>query len=200
MNPTTRERILLTLRAAVLFFAGAGVATFVVVGVMSNSQSAPVQTITAAPPLENTEPAEITIVPSAKALDPVAVELVPGSKGNQYDATYRCKEGYQVIQVPVGKTEWKDGSKFTLDEERPYYGQERVIFKVTLSNEWIASGIINTAAHNKAPNLYPQHKLFVNMPAGSTASWPFQTRAYANNYETVGITDITVCLAPAPKG
>jgi hypothetical protein len=163
------------------------------------SASAPAAN-TSPPPAVSTPP---TTPPKASpaADDGTGAELQPGSKGNEYDRSYRCKAGFESVQVPVGKTVQKDGAVYTLDEKRASYGdQTSVTFHVKLAaNVSAPTLIVNTGAHNLGVAVYPQSLINAALQAGGTGDWTFQTGAYAENYRGAGITDVTACTLSKKK-
>jgi hypothetical protein len=163
--------------------------------------SAPV-TVTAAPapaPATNTPP---TTQPKAvQAADNTpAAELVPGSKGYGSGATYTCKQGTTPLQVVTGKTAQKDGTTLSLKEDLSSLNstdQFSVSLHVQLDKAAVAPTlIINTAAHNQAPESYAQRLFEVWLQPGTSGDYRFLTLSYADNYTSEGITDITACIRP----
>ncbi len=171
-------------------------------GSATPTASAPVTVTVTAAPATATPPANQPKVMKAVDNGPAA-ELVPDSKGDTWDASYRCKEGFVPVQVAVGKTTQKDGATLSLTEERHRdYGyatyntdQISVTLHVKLDNYVYAPTlIINTGAHGAQPYLYPQHLFQASLQPGGANDYNFFTLAYTPaHYEDDGITDVTVC-------
>jgi hypothetical protein len=181
---TKRSLAILLFVAALLGGLTAGGLSLLVQGSTPSASAPAVSTPPTTPP---------KAIPAADASN--GAELQPGSKGNEFDRSYRCKAGFESVQVPVGKTVQKDGATYTLDEKRASYGdQTSVGFHVKLADGVSAPTlIVNTAAHNMDVAIYPQFLIKAALQAGGTGDWTFQTGAFAANYRGAGITDVTAC-------
>ena len=111
---------------------------------------------------------------------------------------YACKQGYESLQIPVGKTVQRDGSTVSLSEKRPaefLADQQSVQLSIKLSaTDSVPSVIINTGAHKKRPDLWPQSTLKLDLKKGGSGTYTLLSSAYAENYTVDGITDITLCI------
>lgn len=134
--------------------------------------------------------------PAIPAESVAVVQLEGTGEDQPKKAAYRCAAGYAPIQVPVGKTVQADGATYELKETRPEYStdQESVKLRIQLPVGVSApSAIVNTAAHNRMPELYPQYKLEIALNAGGKGDYILLTRGYADVFTSVGITDVTIC-------
>ena len=131
------------------------------------------------------------------SLDAGAAEVIPGTGPSLINVAYRCKANFTSVQVPMGDTK-QNGAIYHLEQFKGEDGlQHHVIFKVTLPAGVAAPTIIvNTSAHNYAPDTYGNKALQVALEPGATGEYPLETSVYADNYISKGgITDITVCMA-----
>ena len=111
-------------------------------------------------------------------------------------SSYTCTVGFMPVQVPLGQTIQSNGASFTLGETRGTAGiyQETAEVSVTLPANVVApTMIVNTAAHNMAPNVYPQYPLQIALEVGGTGNYTLVPGAYTDNFTEVGITDVTFC-------
>jgi hypothetical protein len=149
----------------------------------------------------NVTDATITPTPKKKAPDlSRPVVLTAGEEDSTSERAYKCGSGLETVRLPTGKSIERDGSSFSLTDKpakrKVYEDQESVKLTLKLGkNESLPAIIVNTAAHEKAPDLYPQTARAVNIQPGGKAKFVFRTSAFADNYENLGITDITLCLS-----
>lgn len=147
----------------------------------------------ATPPPAVASTGTVTQIP----LDAGAAEAIPGTGSAPMRVAYRCKANFMSVQVPTGGTS-QNGATYHLEQFKGEDGlQHHVIFKVTLPAGVEAPTIIvNTSAHNYAPDTYGNKVLQVALEPGATGEYSLETSAYADNYISMGgITDITVCMA-----
>lgn len=122
-----------------------------------------------------------------------------GELDDGYDRTYACAASQTTFPITVGvPVKLPDGTSFTLTETNPdraaYENQEGVVLEVTTGARlYVGALIIDTMAHAKRADLYPQAAVKVDVAPSETASFPFRTSTYSANYNTTGITKITVC-------
>ena len=155
-------------------------------------------------PVKGTEPTPKvnTVAPSRRADTSPAVDaiaLISGSENDEYDRIYACTDGYQPLDVAVGKVVSPSaGTQFELTESRDAADyQSSITAKVSLGTKYSLGGVIVvTAAHEHYPTLYPEFKLLVVLDPQGSATFTLQSGAYVENYNDVGISHLTFCVKP----
>jgi len=124
------------------------------------------------------------------------VQLIDGKEGTEYGKTYACKESFESLQVPVGQTAQQDGTTVTLSQTSgsSYDTVQTLEIKVA-GPASVPAIIVNPVAHGKAPQLYPETVLKINLKIGGSGKYQLIADAFADNYVSDGIADVTLCLA-----
>jgi hypothetical protein len=130
---------------------------------------------------------------------PVGYVQTSGTPDDRYVRSYRCAAGYQPVDMPIGKKTELDGTSISVVAKmagpESYDDQISVTVHAKLGlHQSLAAVIINTGAHNRAPDLYPQSVITPTVAPGGTVDFTLATAAYAENYSHEGITNITFCL------
>ena len=142
----------------------------------------------------------ITTVPKSLSFErstPSGVVMLTGKPDDNYRRTYACASGTTTLVVPVGRTVSHKGTVVTIKGNVGTYSdpQGSVTLVMTAGpGATIPAVFVDTRAHDKRPDLYPQTAHKVGLTSGSSVSYVLSPYDYTNNYEDEGITQITACV------
>lgn len=130
------------------------------------------------------------------------IKRTMGVPGDQYEGEFVCAAG-KPVTATVGRSTSTVNSvkgltlsvRGTWEGRETYHDQLSVLVDIkTGTSQLVPAMIINTGAHVKAPDFYPQAVIPFQLRPDGTSHLEISTAGYVENYESDGITSVTVCV------